>query len=353
MFIMLGKKNYLTGGYIVNFRFLEALKNKGVDVYNIHYTTVPSGLPTTPIKASFYILKKIIKYKPDLIIISKSYPYVFFLRIINIFLNIPVLYMMHLIDMHEDKSSYIIKMIKWLYIKWILNMAKSIWVNSNFIKKELQHYGFKKQIIQIIPPGIEKIDFVPTKKYSNKLPLKILSIGNVIPRKNQFLLVKACSLLLKETFMLTIIGSLDDDPEYVKCIIELIKSNGLGSNIKLTGKINQMDSIKNNYITSDLFIHTAFSEGYGMVISEAMWYGLPIIALNNTAIPELIIHNDNGFLLNDNNPENLAILIENFIKNKDLRITMGKRSHEIADKFNSWKDSCEAFYSLSAKTAGW
>lgn len=100
------------------------------------------------------------------------------------------------------------------------------------------------------------------------------------------------------------------------------------------------------YANTDIYIHLSRMETFGYSILEAMSFGLPVVATNVRAIPEMVHHNDNGFLVNDfaddfNSPEwfgksyteGLAA-VKTLIEQPELRKRMGERSLQIVkDKF--------------------
>ena len=73
------------------------------------------------------------------------------------------------------------------------------------------------------------------------------------------------------------------------------------------------------YSASDLFIYPSMAETFGLVIAEAMACGTPVIAFNNTAIPEIIDHMQTGYLAENKNIEDFITGINLFLNNGELR----------------------------------
>ena len=73
IFIMLGKRDFTSGGYTFNFRMVEVLREHGFDVEVIHFRTVPESLPGNWIDASRFIRLRVRESRPDLVIVGKSY----------------------------------------------------------------------------------------------------------------------------------------------------------------------------------------------------------------------------------------------------------------------------------------
>jgi glycosyltransferase involved in cell wall biosynthesis len=95
---------------------------------------------------------------------------------------------------------------------------------------------------------------------------------------------------------------------------------GLTDHIRFCGFIVDMDRF---YRSIDLFILTSEWEGCSNVILEAMEKGLPVVAFNNSSIPEMVEHNTTGFLVGNKNGCELAEKVEILIREPDLRIKFG------------------------------
>ena len=74
------------------------------------------------------------------------------------------------------------------------------------------------------------------------------------------------------------------------------------------------------------------TDGLPTVIIEAMSLGKPVIGTNVSAIPELVLDNETGFLVTARDVEGLANAIEKLITNPDLRKTMGANALAMLQK---------------------
>lgn len=73
------------------------------------------------------------------------------------------------------------------------------------------------------------------------------------------------------------------------------------------------------YFFADVFCMPSQSEGFGIVFAEALCYGIPCIGRNTPVISETIQHGINGYLVEDDNVENLAELIIRTLENEELQ----------------------------------
>ncbi len=85
----------------------------------------------------------------------------------------------------------------------------------------------------------------------------------------------------------------------------------------------------------DVFVQTSLWEGLSLSIMEAMAAGKPVVATNIKGNNELVLDGVSGYLVQPNNPEELANRIVTILNNKKLAKEMGKRGSErIKKEFN-------------------
>ena len=165
----------------------------------------------------------------------------------------------------------------------ISNAVKSYLVKRGEIPTgytiDVVYYGFQKDT-STNAAGLDLITNIVTGQSSN---YKIGTIGRLVPQKDYPTLLNAFSIILK---------SLPNTDLYVvgegflqKDLIELSKSLGINDKVHWLGKT---EYIKEFLSKIDLFILPSKYEGFGLVLLEAMVAKKPIIAANNSAIPEVL-----------------------------------------------------------------
>lgn len=85
----------------------------------------------------------------------------------------------------------------------------------------------------------------------------------------------------------------------------------------------------------DVFCLPSLNEGMGRVLAEAMAHGIPIVASDVGGIPDLVIHEKNGFLVPSQNKEELAKYIQILIADEEKRKKMGDEGKKMASRFSS------------------
>ncbi|MBI4707343.1 MAG: glycosyltransferase family 4 protein [Candidatus Omnitrophica bacterium] len=137
-------------------------------------------------------------------------------------------------------------------------------------------------------------------------------IGRMVDFKRPYLFIEiANELLTKNNFYFLMIG---DGPELEKCK-QLIHHYKIDEHFKLLGFRRDIPDILRLF---DALLFTSAGEGFGLVLIEAMAMGIPIFAINEGAVPEIINHKDNGILLNTTDPKLIAKQILEVIEDKTL-----------------------------------
>lgn len=168
----------------------------------------------------------------------------------------------------------------------------------------------------------------------------ILFVGTIQPRKNvEYIVSEFSKISSKIPHNLILAGAPGDSYSIVK---ELIVKLDLQNRVTLTGFISD-DARNYLYENADLFLYPSLYEGFGLVILEAMSFGVPVITGNNSSMPEAA---GNAAILVDITIDGaLAKEIENVLNNKPLKEEMVKKGLEHCQSF-TWEDSANNMLSL-------
>ncbi len=114
-------------------------------------------------------------------------------------------------------------------------------------------------------------------------PLRLLSVGRLVPEKNQVFLVDLARALAARSvdFEIRLVGEGGERSR----IEERIEAHGLQSRVKLLGFRDDVQALMHD---SDLLVHPALIEGYGLVVAEALASGLPVLSSRVGGIPEVM-----------------------------------------------------------------
>jgi glycosyltransferase involved in cell wall biosynthesis len=206
-----------------------------------------------------------------------------------------------------------------------LSLADSIFVASSFTASTLKEYPGKLAPIEVIPygfpPAIEHREYA-TKVYE---PLKLLFVGSLSQRKGIADLFAAVDAI-GDHVKLTVVGGKKND-ECVPLNKALAKHRWIPS-LSHEGILQLMRE-------HDVFVFASLFEGFGLVITEAMSQGTPVITTNRTIGPDFIEHGKNGWIIEAGSTKALQHAIENILDQRHTVADVGRAAIETARK-RSW-----------------
>jgi len=209
-----------------------------------------------------------------------------------------------------------------------LNRGDIVVVPSDVMKKYLISIGVNKKI-QVIPFGIDLECFRVNKKENRKKRFTVLHVGRLSKEKKVNEIIKIFARFSTDKkIQLKIIG---DGPEKdnLKCLTKLLK---IDKKVTFSGWIPRKNLPK-EYNDANVFITLSDMETFGIVIVEAMACGLPVIGSNALAIPELIVQDRNGYLVNINDRNDILNKLNKIYYDKNLEIRLSKNASKFAERF--------------------
>lgn len=154
----------------------------------------------------------------------------------------------------------------------------------------------------------------------------ILSVNRLSSEKRIDILIEAVAKM-KSRAHLAIASSGPSEAELRAKVDEL----GIGDRVSFLGYINEADLVA-LYRLADVFGIASEADLQSLTTMNAMACGLPVIAANAWALPELVHHRGNGFLFTPSNSAEAARYFDILVENELLRQNMGARSLEIIIK---------------------
>lgn len=156
-----------------------------------------------------------------------------------------------------------------------LRHVRAVAVTSTATQLILEaEFGVPADKIAVAIPGT---DPAPRAKGSTHgKTAHLLAVGSLIPRKGYSVLVEALARIADRRWTLTIVGSPDYAPATAAELRAGIARAGLSERIALTGAAGR-EALAQLYDEADLFVMSSLYEGYGMVLTEALARGLPIV----------------------------------------------------------------------------
>lgn len=273
----------------------------------------------------FFKLLKIIKENKIQIIHSHNYGSKMWAILCKIFNpKIKNIFTLHCMNIFDNLNRFKL----FLHKKYIdINIAISQAVLEN-----CQQYNIGN-IIQIYN-GIETKKFTPASEKQNS-EFKIINVSRIMhSEKGQDILIQALKICKDKgmKFKCDFVGGVHeyylDSFEYLK---NLVKELDLESEISFLGNRNDMPEL---LPLADLFVLPSRFEGLGLVILEAMASKVPVIASNIYGPAELIKHEENGLLFENENYQHLADKILYLYNNKEKMQFLAENAYKYIQEFD-------------------
>lgn len=172
--------------------------------------------------------------------------------------------------------------------------------------------------IKIIPNPVRRIEPKNLQKEN-----WIVSVGRLHLEKGFVRLMEVFSLLKANDWKLILAGGGVHEKEIKQKAIDF----GIADRVVFLGKVTDIDSL---LLKSKIFVLSSHKEGYPNALCEAMAAGLPCVSFDIIAGPkDIIINNENGFLVPDNDIKRMAQILQSLIDKSELRVMIGERAKEI------------------------
>ncbi len=235
---------------------------------------------------------------------------------------------------------------------WVCRRAQWVIAASENARQGLcDLLGVPEWKIQIILPAVGEEHFddryratpfpeTPDAAPSPARPIRLLSVGRLIQRKNHAGLLRALPEVLRQAPQLTctIAG---EGPE-AENLLRLRSELKLDSAVEFIGPVSG-EALLERYAQSDCFVlpnmddpETGDTEGFGIVFAEASAHGLPVVGGNAGGTAESILEGQTGLRVNGRDPVELAAALVRVLTNPTLAHSLGRTGRDHAQEHFRW-----------------
>jgi glycosyltransferase involved in cell wall biosynthesis len=153
----------------------------------------------------------------------------------------------------------------------------------------LERYRLDADRLHVAVPGVEVADPVPGSEAGTAL----LCVASVLRAKGHDVLLGALATLTDLEWRCTLVGPLDLDPDLVDELHKSAADAGIADRLVFAGPVPH-DEMRAAYAGADLVVLPSLAESYGMVVTEALAHGLPVVASAVGGVPEALGRADDG-----------------------------------------------------------
>lgn len=299
----------------------------------------------------FYILKFLDARRIVLFTTDYMHPRLYlFLLYLKLFKDCRIFVLVHHLRHHEIENR-ILRFLDMRLEAIFLMCADVLIAISKNTKSEINQLTRRdNKNISLVYPGLDQIGFETTlRQESDKFNL--LFVGDCVKRKGVEYLIESLASLNREDVRLHVVGRRDRDPAYSQYLNKLIRKKGIQGKVFFHGRVDGVGKQK-FFRNSHVFVLPSLWEGYGMVVAEAMSYGLPVIATKVGAIPELVKDKVNGILVPPEDAQSLSDAISYLIENPSARRDYARKSRLLSQDFNDWLHTGEQLVKIFEENIG-
>lgn len=313
--LALNKKYKTATSSLKNLYFLNAYRNKKIDILQAHFG--PNGLIGAFLKDVGIVDKLVVTFHGSDI---NSYP------------------------KRHGKDVY----------KSLYNSADIITTNTSFTMNKVVANGADKKKIIIIPVGLLCDNFPLRDDPVDSSQKVITTVGRLVEKKGHIWMIDALKELVETTpdIIWNIIGS---GPEELK-LKNKVEELNLTSNTHFHGSLKSPDVIKilsesHIFILPSVTASSGDMEGQGLVLQEAQSMGVPVISTLHNGIPDGVLDGKSGLLVPEKDSKALTDAVNKLLNDKELRDSMGqigakfvRENYEISILSKKWLEIFSGLY---------
>ncbi|MEV1287411.1 glycosyltransferase family 4 protein [Micromonospora sp. NPDC049679] len=217
-----------------------------------------------------------------------------------------------------------------------LAAAVAVVTTSEWTRRRLLDlYGLPADRVHVATPGVDRAPLAPGSDTGSEL----LCVAAVTPHKGHDVLTEALAAVGDMPWTCVCVGALTRDPGFVDLLRRQTHGYGLADRVRLVGP-RTGDELAAAYAAADLLVLASRGETYGMVVTEALARGIPVLATAANGLPEALGHAPDGsrpgILVEPDDPPALAGALRRWLSDTDLRQQLRRSAHGRRTTLRDW-----------------
>lgn len=216
----------------------------------------------------------------------------------------------------------------------VLRAASGVVTTSRWAARSaLARHGLAGSRLHVVEPGTDPAPLARGGDGASRL----LCVAAVTPRKGQAVLVEALAAVADLPWTCVCAGPVTRDPDYADAVRGLVARRGLEDRVRLVGPRSGPD-LAASYAEADLTVLPSRGETYGMVLTESLARGVPVLATDAGAVPETLGEGP-GLLVPPGDPGALADALRRWLTDAELRRGLKESAAHRRGSLRSWADA--------------
>jgi glycosyltransferase involved in cell wall biosynthesis len=207
----------------------------------------------------------------------------------------------------------------------VLEAATAVITTSEWTRRELRLPAGR---VHVAEPGVDAADLAPGSARGESL----LCVAAVTPGKGHDVLVDALARVADLSWHCTCVGSLTRDAAWA----DEVRRDARELRVDFRGPLTRAE-LDRAYAAADLLVLASHAETYGMVVTEALAHGVPVVATDVGGVSEAL--GDGGLLVPPGDPAALGAALRAWLGDADLRARLRAAARERRATLRPWAET--------------
>jgi glycosyltransferase involved in cell wall biosynthesis len=233
----------------------------------------------------------------------------------------------------------------------VLAAADAVVTTSAWTRRRLEElYALPADRVHVAEPGVDAARLAPGTAAGDAL----LCVAALTPDKGHDVLLDAFATATDLSWRCVCVGSLVRDPAFADGVRRRAVDSGLGARVRFPGPRTGPE-LDRAYAAADLLVLASHAETYGMVVTEALARGLPVLAAKVGGVTEALGHGEDGtrpgLLVPPGDPAALGAALRGWLGDAGLRGRLRQAARERRATLRGWSATTSVLAEVLAGAA--
>jgi glycosyltransferase involved in cell wall biosynthesis len=233
----------------------------------------------------------------------------------------------------------------------VLAAAAAVVTTSAWTRRRLRElYALPADRVHVTEPGVDAASLAPGTVAGEAL----LCVAALTPHKGHDVLLDGLAMATDLSWHCTCVGSLVRDPAFADRVRRRARKSGLGDRVRFPGPRSGPE-LDGAYAAADLLVLASHAETYGMVVTEALARGLPVLATEVGGVTEALGQGEDGtrpgLLVPPGDPAALGAALRTWLGDTELRGRLRRAARERRASLRRWPATASVLAGVLAGAA--
>jgi glycosyltransferase involved in cell wall biosynthesis len=214
--------------------------------------------------------------------------------------------------------------------------------NSEITRRAVEDLAGQRRRGLVVTPAGDRLGPGPgeqevCRRAAEQGPLRVLFVGNLIPRKGLLTLLEALGRLPREEWHLSVVGSPDADPGYATQVLHSVERLSIRDSVSMEGQADD-ESLATALRTHHVLAVPSRYEGFGIVYLEAMGFGVVPVGSSAGGAAEIIRDGESGCLVPPDDAGALAAALRRMCEDRGRLQALARGALARFREFPGWRE---------------